>query len=107
MSFFDRGIGYDLWQVGSHFSRIFNFCMGGSAEETFSFRVAKGEGECGVCSFCCRVLDWFDKGHCQDSVAWWVGNGVNYTKEHRPIWPWLVIWSGAIAVLWFRPFGLF
>ena len=104
---FEHGIGYQLWLMGCHLSRFFNFLMGGSLEDTFSLRVAKTNNECPVCTFCCKILDWFDKGHCTDSVAWWEIYKKNPDiVEHRPIIPWVILWSTVGLIFWFRPFGL-
>lgn len=94
----DGGISYNLWLMGSHFSRILNFLLGGSLEETLSFRAAKHQHECRVCMLICRMLHLIDPGHCPDSIAWWREHGINIVPEHRPVAPWLVFWALVVSV---------
>lgn len=52
------------------YDRLGNAATGGEDGETISSRANRGRVE-GVRGWCilCRVLDWFDKDHCQKSAG--------------------------------------
>ena len=45
-----------------------NTLMGGDPDETLSSRWGKEVARCAFCRWVCRVLDYFDTGHCQKSI---------------------------------------
>ena len=56
-----------LWNILISLDQFANTLLGGDPDETISSRAGKArKGRLGY--YLCRVLHWFDKGHCQDAL---------------------------------------
>jgi hypothetical protein len=49
--------------------RYANGLLGGDSRETVSSRLGKKKSQCRFCNLVCKVLDWFDEGHCDKSIG--------------------------------------
>ncbi len=82
-------IGRYLWNVAIWVDQGINVIFGflfnlassplhrfGDPDETLSSVFAKNDdsGACGFCAFMCRVLDYFDPGHCRAHIEADEGN---------------------------------
>lgn len=100
LDFWNTKIGAQIYEFGVQVSRLTNFALGGSPDETLSFRVAKENGECGFCTFICKILDTIHPDHCKDTLE------LDEVPAHRPIWTWLLFWAVVAFFLIYRPFGV-
>ena len=100
LGFWSTKLGEQLYEFGVQCSRLTNFSLGGSPDETLSYRVAKENGDCWFCTGVCKILDWVHTDHCKTAL-------IPYEKiPHRPIWTWILFWCLVLYFVIFRPFGL-
>jgi hypothetical protein len=58
-----------FWNILISIDQLANTILGGDPDETISSRVGKrAKKGCKFCKFVCRILDIFDKGHCEKSI---------------------------------------
>jgi hypothetical protein len=71
-----------IWNLLISLDQFFNALFGGYPDETISSRMGKcvKKNNCVFCGFICKVLDIFDKGHCEKSIE--IDEGVIETKEN-------------------------
>jgi len=65
-----KSVSRYLWNVLIWLDQGLNVLFGGDPDETVSSRMGKAvrEGRCVLCKFGCRVLNIFDKNHCEKSI---------------------------------------
>lgn len=61
---------HKAWMIAIAFDRLMNAAANGDPDETISSRAdrAQKEGRTWGCVLC-RILDWIDPGHCEDSAG--------------------------------------
>ena len=59
------------WRLAVSYDQLANTAFGGDEDETISSRAykAKLKGKRWGCVLC-RILNWLDKNHCENSVEW-------------------------------------
>ncbi len=72
-------VGRYLFRVGIAFDQLCNTLTGGYPDETVSSRLGKNQGNSRLAAVLCKVLDWFDPGHCQDAIE--DDEGAAYKRE--------------------------
>lgn len=57
------------WRLAVAYDQLANTAFGGDEDETISSRAGKAarEGRWWACRLC-RLLDWFDPGHCEKNI---------------------------------------
>lgn len=69
-----------FWNVLIGIDQFANTIIGGDPDETISSRAGKAATRCQACRYLCRVLHWFDKNHCVESIE-------NNEGDHE-VWKW-------------------
>lgn len=59
-----------IWNLLISIDQLFNTILGGFPDETLSSRMGKKvrNKECVMCKLICRILNLFDKNHCEKSI---------------------------------------
>ncbi len=59
-----------LWNLLISLDQLANTILGGYPDETISSRMGKrlAKKNCPLCTWLCRVLDYLDENHCEDSI---------------------------------------
>jgi len=59
-----------VWNFLIALDQMANTILGGYPDETISSRMGKcvKSNNCKFCGFICKILDIFDKGHCEKSI---------------------------------------
>jgi hypothetical protein len=70
-----------LWNFLVSLDQLLNTILIGDPDETISSRCGKAEKDCRFCNWLCRVLDWFDPGHCERVIEYDEGEPVEKSKK--------------------------
>lgn len=57
-----------FWNILISIDQFFNTLLGGDPDETLSSRMGKRVNDCKICYLLCKLLNIFEKDHCEKSI---------------------------------------